>query len=82
MVRFQMCNRCNCGFQVWVLDATPGLVRAGGSGEDHPEELIAALRDMPLVVWMSPTYFYTSSYCLVFSVVNVGKLLRFHQGAG
>ncbi|CAD6235493.1 unnamed protein product [Miscanthus lutarioriparius] len=26
--------------RVWVLDATPGKVRAGGDGEDHPAELI------------------------------------------
>lgn len=30
-------------FQVWVLDATPGKVRAGGDGEDHPAELITFL---------------------------------------
>lgn len=33
--------------QVWVLDATPGKVRSGGDGEDHPGELIATLREMP-----------------------------------
>eukprot|EP00850_Spirogloea_muscicola_P022821 SM000313S11971 [mRNA] locus=s313:36518:37821:- [translate_table: standard] len=33
--------------QVWVLDATPGNVRAGGDGEDHPAELIAALQKLP-----------------------------------
>lgn len=33
--------------RVWVLDATPGKVRSGGDGEDHPGELIAALRQMP-----------------------------------
>ena len=33
--------------QVWVLDATPGKVRSGGDGEDHPGELIATLRQMP-----------------------------------
>ncbi|XP_020519010.1 protein ABHD11 isoform X3 [Amborella trichopoda] len=33
--------------RVWVLDATPGKVRAGGDGEDHPAELIAALSKMP-----------------------------------
>ncbi|URE10612.1 alpha/beta hydrolase fold [Musa troglodytarum] len=32
---------------VWVLDATPGKVRAGGDGEDHPGELIAFLSMMP-----------------------------------
>ncbi|CAN1309919.1 Putative esterase/lipase HI_0193 [Linum perenne] len=30
--------------RVWVLDATPGKVRAGGDGEDHPSELISFLR--------------------------------------
>ncbi|CAN6584332.1 unnamed protein product [Malus baccata var. baccata] len=30
--------------RVWVLDATPGIVRPGAGGEDHPEELISALR--------------------------------------
>lgn len=33
--------------QLWVLDATPGTVRAGGNGEDHPAELIEALAEMP-----------------------------------
>eukprot|EP00897_Mesotaenium_endlicherianum_P004059 jgi/Mesen1/3681/ME000202S02768 len=33
--------------RVWVLDSTPDKVRAGGDGEDHPAELIAALRRMP-----------------------------------
>jgi pimeloyl-ACP methyl ester carboxylesterase len=33
--------------RVWVLDATPGKVRSGGDGEDHPGELIATLRQMP-----------------------------------
>ncbi|XP_022939884.1 uncharacterized protein LOC111445615 [Cucurbita moschata] len=29
--------------RVWVLDATPGIVRPGGDGEDHPEKLISFL---------------------------------------
>ncbi|XP_038886786.1 protein ABHD11 [Benincasa hispida] len=29
--------------RVWVLDATPGIVRPGGGGEDHPEQLISFL---------------------------------------
>ncbi|KAM0925903.1 hypothetical protein ACQ4PT_003802 [Festuca glaucescens] len=33
--------------RVWVLDATPGKVRAGLDGEDHPAELIEFLRRMP-----------------------------------
>ncbi|KAK9748635.1 hypothetical protein RND81_02G070900 [Saponaria officinalis] len=33
--------------KVWVLDATPGKVRPGGHGEDHPAELISYLRRMP-----------------------------------
>jgi hypothetical protein len=36
--------------QVWVLDATPGRVRAGLDEEDHPAELIAALKKMPKIV--------------------------------
>jgi len=36
--------------KVWVLDATPGKVRAGGDGEDHPAELIEFLRRMPTQV--------------------------------
>lgn len=36
-----------CYFKVWVLDATPGKVRAGGDGEDHPAELISFLRTLP-----------------------------------
>lgn len=34
-------------FKVWVLDATPGKVRAGGDGEDHPAELISFLSTLP-----------------------------------
>uniref|UniRef100_A0A803M2G0 AB hydrolase-1 domain-containing protein n=1 Tax=Chenopodium quinoa TaxID=63459 RepID=A0A803M2G0_CHEQI len=33
--------------RVWVLDATPGKVKSGGHGEDHPAELISFLRKMP-----------------------------------
>ncbi|ONI35615.1 hypothetical protein PRUPE_1G546000 [Prunus persica] len=33
--------------RVWVLDATPGKVRPGGDGEDHPEELISVLSTLP-----------------------------------
>lgn len=33
--------------RVWVLDATPGKVRAGGDGEDHPAELISFLSTLP-----------------------------------
>ncbi|XP_078434312.1 alpha/beta-Hydrolases superfamily protein isoform X2 [Wolffia australiana] len=33
--------------RVWVLDATPGKVRAGGHGEDRPSELIEFLSRMP-----------------------------------
>lgn len=33
--------------RVWVLDATPGKVRPGGDGEDHPAELISFLRSLP-----------------------------------
>ncbi|KAF0917697.1 hypothetical protein E2562_021200 [Oryza meyeriana var. granulata] len=36
--------------RVWILDATPGKVRAGGDGEDHPAELIESLRRMPMQV--------------------------------
>ncbi|KAI4332389.1 hypothetical protein L6164_017303 [Bauhinia variegata] len=33
--------------RVWVLDATPGKVRAGRDGEDHPAELISFLSTLP-----------------------------------
>ncbi|KAJ1390839.1 Alpha/Beta hydrolase fold, partial [Sesbania bispinosa] len=33
--------------EAWVLDATPGKVRAGGDGEDHPAELISFLSTLP-----------------------------------
>ncbi|VAH67153.1 unnamed protein product [Triticum turgidum subsp. durum] len=36
--------------RVWVLDATPGKVRSGLDGEDHPAELIDFLRRMPVQV--------------------------------
>ncbi|WIA10480.1 hypothetical protein OEZ86_000612 [Tetradesmus obliquus] len=37
--------------QAWVLDTLPGEVRAGGPGRaDHPADLIAALRRIPLPI--------------------------------
>ncbi|KAL8059995.1 hypothetical protein ABFX02_03G124100 [Erythranthe guttata] len=36
--------------RVWVLDATPGKVRAGADGDDHPAELISFLSNLPKVV--------------------------------
>ncbi|KAJ7515236.1 hypothetical protein O6H91_22G007000 [Diphasiastrum complanatum] len=36
--------------QVWVLDSTPGQVRSGGDGEDHPAKIISFLRTMPAEV--------------------------------
>lgn len=36
--------------KVWVLDATPGKVRAGGDGDDHPAELISFLNTLPAEV--------------------------------
>ncbi|XP_057793721.1 uncharacterized protein LOC131010287 isoform X2 [Salvia miltiorrhiza] len=32
---------------VWVLDSTPGKVRAGADGDDHPAELISFLSTLP-----------------------------------
>ncbi|KAJ4713784.1 Alpha/beta hydrolase domain-containing protein 11 [Melia azedarach] len=37
--------------RVWVLDATPGKVRAGRDGEDHPAELISFLSKLPKEVY-------------------------------
>jgi len=36
-----------CYLKAWILDATPGKVRAGGDGEDHPAELISLLSTLP-----------------------------------
>ncbi|CAA0837672.1 alpha/beta-Hydrolases superfamily protein [Striga hermonthica] len=36
--------------RVWVLDATPGKVRAGGDGTDRPAELISFLNTFPKTV--------------------------------
>ncbi|KAI3464286.1 hypothetical protein Pfo_020949 [Paulownia fortunei] len=33
--------------RVWVLDATPGKVRAGADGDDHPAELVSFLSTLP-----------------------------------
>ncbi|GMY07903.1 putative esterase/lipase [Fagus crenata] len=33
--------------KVWSLDATPGKVRSGGDGDDHPAELISFLSTLP-----------------------------------
>lgn len=38
---------CMLCLKVWVLDATPGKVRAGGDGDDHPAELISFLQRLP-----------------------------------
>jgi hypothetical protein len=43
----------SCILKVWVLDATPGKVYAGGDGEDHPAELIEFLRRMPAQVGLT-----------------------------
>ena len=54
--------------QVWVLDALPGDIRAGGEGrKDHPADVIAALQALPLpiadrttvqvVCWAPPSNF-------------------------
>uniref|UniRef100_A0A6N2MNL0 AB hydrolase-1 domain-containing protein n=1 Tax=Salix viminalis TaxID=40686 RepID=A0A6N2MNL0_SALVM len=37
--------------RVWSLDATPGKVRVGGDGEDHPAELISFIRKLPKEVY-------------------------------
>ncbi|KAB5524867.1 hypothetical protein DKX38_022616 [Salix brachista] len=37
--------------QVWSLDASPGKVRVGGDGEDHPAELISFIRKLPKEVY-------------------------------
>lgn len=60
----------NCGIivlpvflKVWALDATPGKVRPGGDGEDHPGELIAFLSKIPKQVvslFLVLTYFFDS----------------------
>lgn len=53
-------------FQVWVLDATPGNVRAGADGDDHPAELISFLSTLPKEVHCllaEPIYF---SFSLLF----------------
>lgn len=43
--------RCAGAVQAWVLDTLPGEVRAGGPGRaDHPADLIAALRRIPLPI--------------------------------
>ncbi|KAH6775174.1 alpha/beta-Hydrolases superfamily protein [Perilla frutescens var. hirtella] len=33
--------------RIWVLDSTPGKVRAGADGDDHPAELISFLSTFP-----------------------------------
>ncbi|KAM7266207.1 hypothetical protein ACFE04_004104 [Oxalis oulophora] len=48
--------------RVWVLDATPGKVRAGGDGEDHPAELISFLRTLPKMNTSYPGLISTFCY--------------------
>lgn len=50
--------------RVWILDATPGKVRAGGDGEDHPAELISFLNTLPKEV--------TSKQDVVYALVRHG----------
>ena len=47
-----MCEACDeVSPQVWVLDALPGDIRAGGEGrKDHPADVIAALQALPLPI--------------------------------
>lgn len=53
--------------QVWVLDATPGIVCPDGDGEDHPEELISVLSTLPNEV-------NTCSTVVPFFFYEVGRL--------
>ncbi|CAL5439002.1 unnamed protein product [Camellia sinensis] len=63
--------------RVWVLDATPGKVRAGGDGDDRPFELISFLRTLPKEV--------ASKKDLVDSLVREGfskDVAQVHPGSG
>ncbi|KAL9173540.1 hypothetical protein ABFS82_03G121900 [Erythranthe guttata] len=48
--------------RVWVLDATPGKVRAGADGDDHPAELISFLSNLPKVEGLFQTGYHGWSY--------------------
>ncbi|KAL0359984.1 UNVERIFIED_CONTAM: protein ABHD11 [Sesamum radiatum] len=47
--------------RVWVLDSTPGKVRAGADGDDHPAELISFLSTLPNEVTTSSAELKVSS---------------------
>lgn len=55
-------------FQVWVLDATPGKVRAGADGDDHPAELISFLSKLPKEVSAvsASNYYINPPFCSLF----------------
>ncbi|KAK6787314.1 hypothetical protein RDI58_015839 [Solanum bulbocastanum] len=57
--------------RVWVLDATPGEVRAGADGDDHPAELISFLSKLPKEEGLFKTRYCGGSYTR-----------RFFQGCG
>lgn len=73
-------------FQVWVLDSTPGKVRAGADGDDHPAELISFLSTLPKEVSMcsfadtleffssfpSPFTFPWAFYCETYTLAHFG----------
>ncbi|KAL3366288.1 hypothetical protein AABB24_011114 [Solanum stoloniferum] len=48
--------------RVWVLDATPGEVRAGADGDDHPAELISFLSKLPKEEGLFKTRYCGGSY--------------------
>lgn len=56
--------------QVWVLDATPGKVRAGRDGEDHPAELISFLSKLPKEVSFYFLMYFVIIYKLCILLYN------------
>ncbi|KAL0314066.1 UNVERIFIED_CONTAM: protein ABHD11 [Sesamum angustifolium] len=58
--------------RVWVLDSTPGKVRAGADGDDHPAELISFLSTLPKerscneVLEFTTVFLYILFYCGLF----------------
>ena len=63
-----------------MLDATPGTVRAGLDGEDHPAELIEAIKKMHPTVKYFSAPLYIDCLLLLFLSFYICKLVfSFHS---
>uniref|UniRef100_A0A6N2MKW9 AB hydrolase-1 domain-containing protein n=1 Tax=Salix viminalis TaxID=40686 RepID=A0A6N2MKW9_SALVM len=71
--------------RVWSLDATPGKVRVGGDGEDHPAELISFIRKLPKE-WLvtnlkrnGPPGLPSSSFSWMFDLDGISEMYQSYE---